>query len=465
MKKTAFLFLALFALACTDDFEELNTNNDQPESVSGALLLPTVIFNYADLMVNQNYAFGNTIGQYSANYEFNGLDIFNWNSDGRFWGIYSILQDVKDIELFGQITANPNYEAVAIIMQSFGVSILTDAYGDVPYTEATQAAEGVFAPVYDSQESIYQGLLTELERANGMIDVSGTIDGDILYGGDMMKWKKFANSLRMRLLLRSSGAQNNATAMQTIVSNPTQFPVFESNADNADYKYSGSLPNLSPYSAGRGRAYDYYLGIPTTHLINTLAANNDPRLQAWFDPVDGTTDFLGTAPGQSLGDVGRPADFSTKAASFFDISNKISGIFMTYSELNFIMAEAAEAGMITGDAGAYYDQAVSASFDQWGVAMPADYLTTSAPYNAATEVLAEQKWVSLYHNSIQGWFNWKRTGLPSFIQAGPGTVNGGAFPVRIMYPALEQSVNAQNYTAAAAGIGGDNISTRVWWDK
>ncbi|MGB0521826.1 MAG: SusD/RagB family nutrient-binding outer membrane lipoprotein [Flammeovirgaceae bacterium] len=465
MKKIVFICLTLLATACTDGFDELNTNSNQAETVNASLLLPTVIIDYADLMVNQNYSFGNTIGQYATNYEFNDIDIFNWTSDDRFWPIYSILQDVKDIELVAQSTGHVNYEAIAIILESFGISILTDVYGDVPYREATQAIDGIFTPKYDEQQAIYQELLAELARANELIDVDGTVNGDILYGGDMMKWKKFANSLRLRLLLRSSKAQDNSAALQAIVNNPTQSPIFESNADNADYQYSGDLPDLSPLSTGRGRAYDYYLGIPTTHIIDRLKANNDPRLEEWFDPKAGTTEYLGTAPGQSIGDVGRPDEFSSKAAAYFDVANKISGIFMTYSEVSFILAEAAESGLITGDAKTYYDAGVSASFDQWGVTMPADYLTSTAPYDANTEVLAIQKWLSLYHNSLQGWLNWKRTGLPSFIAAGPGTVNDGKFPVRLMYPALEQSVNNQNYTAAAANIQGDNINSRVWWDK
>lgn len=467
MKNIALLLLLCTCVlaSCTDNFEEINTNGNQPETVTGALLLPTALFDLADLGVNQNYGFGNTIGQYSANYEFNDLDLYDWTSDGRYWGIYGILQDVADIEDFGVRTGNANYEAVGIILRSYGVSVLTDVYGDVPYTEASRADEGIFAPAYDEQSAIYNNILTELKRASDLIDTNGSLSGDLLYNGDMTNWKRFANSLRLRLLLRSSDVQDNGTAMREIVDNPDRYPVFASNDQHAVYQYSGSLPNLSPYSAGRGRAYDYYLGIPTDHLIDLLKANNDPRLQAWFDPKPATTEYLGTAPGQNLGDVGRPGDFASKAASFFNDPAKLNSPWLTAAETQFILAEAAEKGLIDGDAKTYYDRAVTLSFAQWGLEVPADFLATTAPYSADTEVLAEQKWLALYHNSVQGWLSWKRTGKPSFITAGPGTVNGGKVPVRLMYPAIEQSVNAANYRAAADGIGGDNINSRVWWDR
>ncbi|MEO1449744.1 MAG: SusD/RagB family nutrient-binding outer membrane lipoprotein, partial [Bacteroidota bacterium] len=323
------LLVCLLPVACTQDFEEINTNQNEPETVSAALLLPTVIFDYADLAVNQNFSFGDIVGQFAANYEFNSVDIYDWTSDDRFWGIYGILQDVKDIERYGQETNDKNYEAIGIILRSYGISILTDVYGDVPYSEATRADEGIFAPVYDSQESIYNTLMGELKRASDLIDEDETVDGDILFKGSMNAWKRFANSLRLRMLLRSSEAQDNSAAMQEIVDNPARYPLLDNNEDNAVYEYSGSLPDLSPYSAGRGRDYDYFLGIPTNHVINILSANNDPRLQVWFDPKPTTSDFIGTGPGQDLANVGRPNDFSTKGASFFNESDKISAIFMT----------------------------------------------------------------------------------------------------------------------------------------
>ncbi|MEZ4773619.1 MAG: SusD/RagB family nutrient-binding outer membrane lipoprotein [Bacteroidia bacterium] len=470
MKKIlSLLILVLTSYACTNHFEEINTNPNEAVEVSGDLLLPTVIFNLADMSVNQSYGFGDVVAQYTANYEYNDIDIYRWTSDGRFWGMYDYLQDISDIKAFGVKNALPNYEAVALILEAYCFSILTDAYGDVPYTQANRAAEGIISPAYDTQESIYEGILSSLEKANTLIDPSGTISGDILFQGNMNKWKKFANSLTVRLLMRISNVKDISSTLQQMVDNPATYPVFESTGDDAIYYYAGSTPDLSPYSSGRGREYEYFIAMPTNHFVDLLLANNDPRIHEWLGYKvndDGSLEYLGVAPGQVLGDIGRPGDFSSKDTSYFSEPAKISGIFMTYSELNFILAEAAETGLISGNAQNYYEAGVQASFAQWNVEMSADFLTTVVPYEAGnTDRIFEQKWLALYHTSVEAWFDWKRTGKPAFLQPGPGNLNGNKIPVRLMYPSLEQSVNGSNYNTASQRIGGDNINSRVWWDK
>ena len=309
-------------------------------------------------------------------------------------------------------------------------------------------------------------IFDKLEEANSIINVSASIKGDILYNGDMLKWQKFANSLRLRLLMRTSTKNNVSTALSTILNNASKYPIFESNLDNAIYNYSGALPDVSQVALpGGGRGYDYYLLIPSSHLINQLNKNNDPRLDLWISPKVETDDItLGVLPGQSISDIGRPADFSRRATSFFESATLIKGIFMTYSELNFILAEANEKGIITTNtAKNYYDIAVKASFDQWGVTMPNNFLTTTVPYDNATDRLYNQKWLALYHSGVESWFDWKRTGKPSFITAGSGNINNNLVPVRLKYPSLEQSVNKKNYEAASSIMGGDKINASSWW--
>jgi Starch-binding associating with outer membrane len=470
MKKILFaLALLLGMAACTQDFEDLNANRNEPSTVTGDLLLPTVIFDLSNASVYTAYNFGDIISQYAANYEFNLLDIYNWTNDGRFWGFFSTLQNIEDIKAYGIKNNLPNYEATALILEAFCYGIMTDAYGDLPYTEANRAEEGIITPKYDTQEYIYDQMLLSLERANSIIDVNSDISGDILYRGDMSKWKKFANSLHVRLLMRTSNVRNISSSLQKIVDDPAKYPLFESNADAPIYRYSGVSPYIAPMSSGIGREYEYFLGIPTTHFINLLLAHDDPRIHEWLDEkvnTDGSRVYIGVAPGQNLGDIGRPDAFATKDRSYYDRTDKITSVWMNYSEVNFILAEATAKNIIRGDAKAYYDAAVTASFAQWDVDMPADFLTAKAPYVAGNlDRLYEQKWLALYHVGTEAWFDWKRTGKPSFIQAGPGTQNNGKIPVRLMYPSSEQSVNATNYQAAANRIGSDNINTRVWWDK
>lgn len=467
MKKYLFSIAILLGIfSCTQDFENINANPNEPTAVSGDLLLRSAIFDLANLLVYETYGFTEIVAQYTANYEFNQLDIYNWTSDTRFWYLYDYLQDIKDVQRYGADNELPNYEAIALILEAFSYSILTDAYGDVPFSESNQAEAGILSPIYDSQESIYNGILEQLEQANQIIDESGSIEGDLLYGGDMSKWRKFANTLRVRLLMRISSVRDVSAPLQAIVDNPAQYPLFESVDDNAVYHYSGVTPDISPYSSGVGREYEYYLGIPSTHFVNLLLENNDPRIEEWLDPhekEDGTLEYNGVAPGQNQGDIGRPGDFASKDASYFYDPAKIKAIFMPFSELNFLLAEAAFQNVINGNATDWYGAGVQASFDEWGVEMPEDFLSDTVPFDENN--LFEQKWLALYHCGIEAWFDWKRTGKPDFIQAGPGNVNNGQVPVRLMYPSLEQSVNATNYQAASQRIGGDNINTRVWWDK
>ncbi|WP_157974613.1 SusD/RagB family nutrient-binding outer membrane lipoprotein [Lewinella sp. IMCC34183] len=466
MRTLLLLLPALLLTRCTDGFADINTNPNEPEVVTADLLLRTVTFELASNHVANVQAFGDVVGQYTANYEFNDIDIYQWAADSRFWDLYAVIQDAKDIEAFGQATDAPDYEAVSLILQAYMFSILTDAYGDVPYSEAGRAeTDGIYAPAYDSQESIYAGLLADLERANGLF-TGATIAGDNLFGGDGMKWRRFGNTLRVRLLMRTSEVTDVSDELTALLADPDTYPLMESNADNAIYDFTGVLPNVAPTAAPVGRSYEYYLGIPTTNLVGLLQEYDDPRLAEWLDRNE-QPDYRGVAPGQTLGDIGRPDAFATKAPAYFEEPGKLDAIFLTYSELNFLLAEAAVRGLIAGEGAAYYRAGVEASFAQWGVELPADYFDGAAAWDAgaARELIARQKWLSLWQNTTEAWFDWKRTGRPTFIAAGPGTVNGGEVPVRLLYPSIEQSVNPDNYRAAADRIGGDNINSRVWYDE
>ncbi len=474
MKKITYLLIIIELCGCTSDFEDLNTNPNNPNTASENLLLPTVIFDLSNIIVNETYNFGDVIAHYAAQYENNSIDIYRWQADDRFWTpMYKILQNINDIKLIAEENNNDNYKAITLILEAYIFSIITDAYGDVPMLESNRTEEGLINPVYDSQQDIYTLLFEKLEEANDIINQSDPIDGDILYGGDTSKWKKFANSLHLRLLLRISNIQNVDSKMMTLLNNPDIFPIFDSNVDNAIYKYTGNLPDVSEISqTGGGRGYEYYLRVPTTHFIDLLSNNSDPRLELFVSPrdcdvnnPDCVSDLLqGLEPGQSISNNGRPADFSRRAVSFFESPTKIQGIFMTFSELNFILAEARENGFImTSDAETYYNTAIQASFEQWDVTIPSDFLTTTIPYDNNTDRLYEQKWLALYHSGVESWFDWKRTGKPSFIQAGTGNLNDGKVPVRLKYPSLEQSVNTENYENASAAMGGDNINSSSWW--
>tara|TARA_R110000868_G_scaffold44106_1_gene147690 strand:- start:551 stop:1978 length:1428 start_codon:yes stop_codon:yes gene_type:complete len=466
MKKIIlFTLLLCVGISCTDGFEEINTNKNQPTASQPKQLLPNVIFKLANSNVSNSYDFGDIVAQYGGNYEYNELDIYNWGADNRFWGMYKWLNDIYDIKKQAIALNDKNYEAISLVLETYTMSLITDTYGYAPYIEAAKGEEGILKPKYDSQEDIYTQLLLNLDKANAIIDTKTKVEGDLLFGGDMLKWKKFCNSLHIRLLMRISNKVNVSIKLNEIITKPTEYPLFQSNTDNANYVYSGSFPNISPMSDGINRLYGYNIVVPSTNLVNTLIANNDPRLKEWIDPIAGTTNHLGLQPGLALDQIGEPTKYSRRAEDYFYTKTKISSIFMTYSELNFLLAEASQRNLIPGSAKMYYDTAVEASFKQWNVIMPTDYLTTTAPYSATSEVLFTQKWLALYHTGVEAWLDWKRTGKPSFIKAGPGSKNNGKVPRRIMYPSLEQSVNGENNSAALQKMGSDDINVKVWWDN
>ena len=467
MKKILiFVLLLCVTISCTNQFEEINTNKNQPTTAQPKTMLPNVIFNLANENVSNAFDFGDVLAQYGGNFEYNELDVYNWGASNRFWNNYKWLNDINDIKRQAILLDDKNYQAISLILESVVISVITDTYGNVPYSDASRGEEGILKPVYDSQEQIYTKIFENLTTANAIIETSKTVEGDLLFSGSMIKWKKFCNSLHVRLLMRVSNKISVSTKLTEIISNPTTYPLFESNSDNANYKYTGIFPNISPMSDGINRLYGYNIVMPSTHIVNTLITNNDPRLAEWIDPIAGTTNHRGVQPGLLLADIGEPTVYSRRAEAYFYNKTKISSIFMTYSELNFLLAEARQRNLIaTGTAQGYYNIAVAASFNQWNVVIPADYLTTTAPYSATNDVLYTQKWLALYHTGIESWIDWKRTGKPSFIQAGPGARNNGLVPRRVMYPSIEQSVNAENNSAAIGIIGGDNINTKIWWDN
>lgn len=468
MKK--FICLVGFMLlisACTQNFEALNTNKNAPLTAEENLLLPDVIFSLANLMVRETYVFNDVVAQYAGNYEYNDLDLYRWFPDDRFWTpMYAILQNISDIKKIAKAKKQKNYQAVALILEAYIYSTITDAYGAAPMQEANRTSEGFTAPKYNGQAEIYAAIFEKLDRANTLLTKEQGIGGDILFKGDVEKWQKFANSLHLRFLLKVSKVKNTSAQMRTILADPQRYPIFTSNQDNAIYHYSGTSPDISPIAApGGGRAYDYFRPIPTTHFIETLHKHKDPRLHLWVSPKKGTDDrTLGVTPGINIGDIGRPAAYSRRSEAFFKASTKINSILMTYSELNFILAEAAEKNMIAGNPKSYYEKAVTASFGQWKTEMPADFLSERAPYGKDNENLYEQKWLALYHCGIEAWLNQKRTGKPSFLKAGAATVNNSKIPLRLKYPGLERSVNEKNYQDALKTMGGaDDINAPAWW--
>ncbi|WP_290797119.1 SusD/RagB family nutrient-binding outer membrane lipoprotein [Flavihumibacter sp. UBA7668] len=498
------LFAGILMTGCTKDFEEANTSGNVPIDVTPDLLLGGVIRNTMNQQVNEAWGIGNIVVQYHAKIQFVNEDRYLWNEQNGIWNMtYGNYRNLQAI--FAKVGSdNTNaYNAVALILKSWIFAQATEAYGDIPYSEAGKAkTDAIYTPKYDTQESIYNGILADLKTANEILAVSTTsIAGDIMYGGgpsSLAKWRKLANSLRLRYLLRISAKKDVKAEMQSIIGDPANNPIFTGNADNAVLKYEAQAPNQWPLYGARVGSFDEFRVSKT--LDDRLTALADPRLNIFGRPSQasvgaGTPRIEGIPNG--LGDVdalnynGGPQGVSRVGYTFaclvcndngqaVPVPNAPQALLMTYAELQFLLAEAREKDLIsTGTAETYYLNGINANFDYWrsvvpsqygiDLTMPANYLTqTGVAYTGTSSEklgkIALQKWVSLYFNGLEGWFEWRRTRMPEVIP-GPANLNDNKVPIRYIYPQSEQSLNATNRNEAVARQGEDTQNTATWINK
>lgn len=472
--KTALLFLTLLLLfnSCSEDFETINTNPNAPEEVNPQFLLSNILWNSANNNAVDAWNAGNFLAQLTARTEFNEIDRYDIRTNTELWNkTYLLLNDIQSLE---DLSANSNahYQGIAWIMRAFLASTLTDLWGAVPYSKAIKGAEeGNFTPVYDPQESIYMnegGILDLLRRAVVVLDnPAAPIQGDLMFQGNTDQWIRFANSLRVRYLLRIADRENVGTELQTLV---TEGRLMRNNNDNGLVPYLPTAP--SQWFVHTIREGDYG-NVRMSNTIEDILDNyNDPRIEVWFKPTvnsqgTGSPVYAGLPNGIGPGRIGQynMADHSTLGAIFRDQPAGVNAVIMLYSELQFALAEAAERGLITGSAQNYYEEGIRASFAYYNVAMPATYLSqTNVAYSGRIEQIITQKWLASMLVGYEGWFNFRRTGFPVLTPAIDNT-NNDLIPVRYRYPDTEKAVNSENYNAGSLLMGGDTHNGKGWWES
>lgn len=472
-----FVVVAAFIGSCTNDFSDINENKNDPESVAPQFLLANIISVSSDVSAfEQGFRQSNYLAQFSASIEFERIDRYEMGSNSDYWDvIFRLLSDVKSMKVAP--ASNEAYAAVGDIMQSYLFSQLTDLWGDVPYTEALGALEGQFLPKYDTQEGIYTdpetGILAVLKKATTVLEnTNASINGDVLFKGDLNKWVRFANSLQVRYLMRISKRTTNFSELQTLADGGM---IMQSNADNAVVPYLSSAPNQFPlFNASAGTYQEHSM---TTTVDSVLKAWNDPRVAVLFKPSKASQnlampEYNGLQNGQSSSTIAANGidlnNISLFGSIFRDVANGVDAQYMQYSEVQFALAEAVTRGYITGDANAYYQNGIAASFEYYKTQLPADYFSREAialtgTADDLTKILS-QKWLSLISVGHEAWFNVRRTGIPN-LKPGPDNFNENKYPVRYLYPESEQATNNDNYQEAVSRIGGDNINSKGWWEK
>jgi hypothetical protein len=362
-------------------------------------------------------------------------------------------------------------KGVAHLLRVYMFHLITDRWGDVPYSEALKGVDAL-KPKFDSQASIYAGLLAEIDAALGMLD-GGGLSGDFMFNGDANKWKVFGNTMKMVIALRMADVDPGTA--QAKFKEAVAAGVISSNAGNIHYPYTTSDDNDSPWQDRFQSREDF---ATSDTMVDHLFATNDPRLEKYAEPVVSATgdtskiDYVeyngNTYAGMPYG-VLNPGILQTRISFLPDSiiydGTNAGGMLYTYAQVCFSYAEAHLRGWsgLAGDAQTWYELGIAASHAQWGVADAdaAAYLATVAP--VSMESMATEKWVALYMQGYEAWAEWRRLDYPVLSPA-KDALTGTGIPMRHGYGANTASSNKANHDAAVAAIPGYSQDSKMWWD-
>lgn len=474
MKKILFFLLAImFFASCKKNLTDLNVNSKAAQNVPGETLFSNAEKSFADILTTPNVNSGifELIAQYWAETTYpqeSNYQLAERNIPQNWWT--ALYRDViKDLDQSKKIInssnaidqkAKQNKIAIAEIMEVHAWSVLVNTFGDIPYTQALDYNNTT--PKYDNQKTVFYALTDSLDAALSKLDPSAGSFGaaDIIYSGNVSKWVKYGNSLKLKLglLLADVDAAKSKAMVESAASK-----AFQSNADNALFNYLSTPPNTNPIWTNLVQSGRNDFVIAST-IVDTMNKFNDPRRSAYFTLGPNGVDYVGGAYGQgnTFDNFSHPSD-KIKASNF-------PAILMDYAEVEFNLAEAVERGFnVGGTAEDHYNKAITASIEFWGGSVSDATAYLSQPtvnYSTANgdwkEKIGVQAWIALYTRGFDAWTEWRKLDYPK-LQAPPSAVS--AIPLRYTYPQNEQNLNQANYEAASSSIGGDNVTTKLFWDK
>ncbi|HJZ41500.1 MAG TPA: SusD/RagB family nutrient-binding outer membrane lipoprotein [Bacteroidales bacterium] len=479
------LVLTAFFAACTDKFEDYNIDKKNPAIVTGEALFSNAQKDLVDQIssTNVNLNVWKLFAQYwtettytdEANYDIVNRSIPDLTYREYYRGFLRDFQEatrlITESEPASAVgeTEKTNKLAIIELLVCYSYQQLVDIFGDIPYSQAMNI--DVIDPAYDDAASIYTDLISRINAALTALDDSEGSFGsaDLVYGGDVTAWKKFGNSLKLKLGI-SLADVSEGVAEATVLSAITG-GVFESNGDNALFGYQLASPNYNPLyedliASGRK---DFVAANTIIDIMDDLA---DPRLAAYFTMVDTSTE----AGMEKLAYVGGTYGESSPYSLYSHIADPIQaadfdGIIMTYDEVLFYLAEAAARGWAVGATDEeLYNAAITASFEFWGLSSDDadDYLTTPDVAWATAagdwrEKIGTQAWIAFYTRGLEGYTSWRRLDYP-VLNIPPAVDNYSEIPLRFTYPVNEQTLNKANWQTASQNIGGDLVSTPLFWD-
>jgi len=527
------ILILTFGVSCHDlDELNINPNGVDPETADLNLLLATIETGVGQTVVS--LGFGDIAGvmQHTQKDGWSGgHNDYDWDNSGGNWsGYYGILRNNDE---FYKKAVNGNYEfhqGVALVMKSYTFGLIADLWGDAPYSESLLAEQGqaYFKPAFDSQKDIYMGIFDDLEAANTLLSQNQSAyenintTQDVLFHGDVTKWRKFANSLALRYYMRLS-AKEPSTAeagIRKITSDPAKYPLMTSSGDDANISYIGnapadSWPTNTVFDTSPSGSY-MRIKLCST-LVEVLQGLNDPRLGVWANKietplvlvpgtdidvivdgerqvsqdivddyeaawgvgVDYDPEYVGippsvfAAPQYNLNPNLDQGVFNPHASQLNDIYKATSGPLlqmriMSAAEVNFILSEAALYGWAPGTPADHYAEGIKQSLNAWGVGGAFNNYITGAPYSGLQSII-QQKWIASWSAAAESWFDYRRTGLPD-LQTGE-SAKRQALPLRFYYNFdSEISLNTANADAAIQRLDptafkGSDISNNSAWSK
>jgi hypothetical protein len=496
MKKITILTLASAILlgACQKNLTDLNIDQKNPINAPSHALFTNAEKYMADWLTTPsvNYNVSNQIAQYWT--ETTYTDESNYNLGNRdipmnFWNkLYNdaLNNYVQAKKLIPTDVTDPdqarNELDMTDIMIVFTYYYLVNTYGNIPYTQANNIEKYPF-PAYDDAKTIYSDLLVRLDSSIAGLNAGAASFGadDLIYGGDVTAWLKFANSLKLKMAMLLADTDPSTAAKK--VNEALTAGVFASNADNALLRYTGVTPNANPIWVDviQSNRNDYVIA---TTLLDPMVTLHDPRRTKYY-----TNEHSGSDVGGTVGDNNTWNNYSN---IYWDqvkgtvVDPAAPSDLLDYPEVSFLLAEAVERGFITGSAATYYNNAVTASIEYWGgSALDAStYLTqpdvayATAPGGVGAgaigstgvsttdvgwkQAIGMQKYLALYLRGLDAWTEIRRLHYPAMATP---TDPKSPFPWRYTYPSNEQTANGDAYKAAASAIGsnGDKVTTKLFW--
>ena len=502
--KWALIFATVaFSLgSCDKGFDEMNINKTAATAITPVFILNNATVNSSFPAGTVFYEVG--IVQQMVSPNSGVLTGANFNQDSRDntqvnWQRYyrNVVRNTQDVLIITKdLPARSNLYNMARILQSYAFMILTDSYGDIPYSEAGKGySDQIVSPKYASQQAVYAGIIKELTEASAALDAAKTVEtADVLYGGDVAKWKKFGNSLLLRAGMRLS--KIDPTQAAQVVARAVSGGLMASNADNAFVKHDANYVNGIGNTLNATEAANVYIAAP---FANYLKNTNDPRLKSiavrYVGAKSGPEMVAARANTDPAVQIGMPFGFDNSTisgpvrnlalASFYDFSQvdrtrmvKVTApmFLVTYSQTQLLLAEAAQRGWTTGSVETFFKNGVRAHMEQLAT-YDANSAVASADIDAyfvantfdaakALEQINTQYWVSSFLNGPEAFANFRRSGFPILTpNPFPGKIIKGNFINRLTYPNSEISVNSVNVKEAITRQGPDDLDTKVWWDK